>query len=240
MPTFRCLSRLLWIVPLALGLANCAVMDEALVPNNAAILSPHTTAQETTLEPPRAVAINHFKRTKQLLTDRQQALVKEVYSAISQQPQDINMMRLTSSVNAIQTYISSTAPAVIPSMLLLALGDGFFQLQQTNDAVSAWQRSVSANQYNYFAHDRLAQAHRQRGEFVVAEQHYNEAINAWSDFSSGYRNRGILYDLYLGDKARALDDYRQYRQLLTLAGQQTREVDRWIKEMQVAVKMSSR
>ena len=130
MPTFRCLSRLLWIVPLALGLSNCAVMDEALVPNNAAILGPHTTAQETTVEPPRAVAINHFKRTKQLLTDRQQSLVKEVYSAISQQPQDINMMRLTSSVNAIQTYISSTAPAELPSMLFLALGDGFFQLNK--------------------------------------------------------------------------------------------------------------
>jgi tetratricopeptide (TPR) repeat protein len=175
-----------------------------------------------------------------LLTAPQQALVKEVYSAISQQPQDINMMQLTSSVNALQTYIASTAPAAIPSLLFLALGDGFVQLQQTNNAVSAWQQSVSANQYNYFAHDRLAQAHRQWGEFVVAEQHYNEAINAWPDFSSGYRNRGILYDLYLGDKARALDDYRQYKQLLTLAGQQTREVDRWIKEMQGAVNMSSR
>lgn len=49
-------------------------MDEAFVADNAAILTPPTTAQETTVEPPRAVAVNHFKRTKQLLTDRQQAL----------------------------------------------------------------------------------------------------------------------------------------------------------------------
>ena len=74
---------------------------------------------------------------------------------------------------------------------------------------------------------------------MLARKHYNRAISAWSGFANGYRNRGILFDLYMGDKAAALNDYIQYKQLLEEQGSSTKLVDRWIKEMQRAVQTES-
>lgn len=180
-----------------------------------------------------ALPVDRFKQSQKPLTLDQKALLSELKPLIDTAPADNTLLK--SKLHKLETELASQGSNKAPSILLLALGDAYRTLGQSENAVSAWQQSVRSNKFNYFAHDRLAQQFRQQGDFSQAEQHYTMAIEAWADFAEGYRNRGILYDLYLGDKGSALSDYENYKQLLMLAGAQTREVDRWIKEMQRAV-----
>lgn len=244
-------TRCVWTLLLLGALSGCTAVnqsfealkdltnlgDDVVEANQVADVTPTPVKEGFAFDQPRPVAINQFKLSKQALTNQQQTLVSNVYDVTSSQRQGNSVTQLKPRLDAIEAHISSNASLHIPSMLFLALGDGYLALQQIENAMSAWQQSIRLNEHNYFAHDRLAQAFRQQGDFGAAEQHYNEAIGAWPDFISGYRNRGILYDLYMGDKSRALNDYQHYKQLLTLAGDPTREVDRWIKEMQRATNL---
>ena len=69
---------------------------------------------------------------------------------------------------------------------------------------------------NYQAHNRLGSIYRSQGKFDLAKNHYSRAIDAWPGNSASYRNRGILFDLYLGEKSAALEDYKIYKALLDL------------------------
>lgn len=90
-------------------------------------------------------------------------------------------------------------------------------------------KAISANQHNYYAHNELAQALRQQGQFQQALTHYQLAIKSWPAFAEAYLNRGILYDLYLGEKQLALLDYQLYQ---ALSEQESRQVKGWIIDLQ--------
>ena len=89
--------------------------------------------------------------------------------------------------------------------------------------------AVSANQHNYYAHNELAQRLRQQGQFQQALKHYELAIKSWPGFAEAYLNRGILYDLYLGQKQLALQDYQLYQ---ALSEKESRQVTGWIMDLQ--------
>lgn len=219
---------------LLLGLsimAGCATINEQV---KAILPTQQESSEIETAEPEiRLVAEDKFKQSRMALSAQQQRMVGPIYQAVSKTA--TNSGQLDASIQALETYIASNAGSDIPSMLFLALGDGYTQLGQEANAMSAWQQSIRTNQLNYFAHNRLAQALRQQGDFDQARQHYNTALEAWPDFADAYRNRGILFDLYLGDKVLALKDYQQYHQLLERNGENTREVERWLREVQRAI-----
>lgn len=90
-------------------------------------------------------------------------------------------------------------------------------------ALQSFDNALSLNPDNYKAANRRAMLHREQGQFDQALALYNQAIKAYPGHALSYRNRGVLLDLYMGDKAAALADYQRYIALLEfqLAYQQT-------------------
>ncbi|WP_289029989.1 tetratricopeptide repeat protein [uncultured Paraglaciecola sp.] len=93
--------------------------------------------------------------------------------------------------------------------------------------------AITANELNFKAHNLLGQVYRNQGQFTQALHHYDKAIEIWPAFPEAYVNRGILYDLYLGDKSLALDDYTLYQALLD---EPSRQVKGWIADLKRQIK----
>ncbi|MEP0355305.1 MAG: tetratricopeptide repeat protein [Paraglaciecola sp.] len=93
--------------------------------------------------------------------------------------------------------------------------------------------AVAANNLNFNAHNLLGQVYRHKGKFTQALRHYDKAIAIWPAFPEAYMNRGVLYDLYLGEKSHALDDYTLYQALLD---KPSRQVKGWIADLKRQIK----
>jgi tetratricopeptide (TPR) repeat protein len=100
---------------------------------------------------------------------------------------------------------------------------------EQQQAMDYLQQALSANQLNYVAHNGLALLYRQQGKFNLALQHYNLALESWPAFAQARLNRGILHDLYLGNKSQALEDYSLYQALLA---KPERQVIGWIADLE--------
>jgi tetratricopeptide (TPR) repeat protein len=107
------------------------------------------------------------------------------------------------------------------------------QQQQHQDMTRYLNNAISANPLNYLAHNEFALVLRQQGQFQQALSHYELAIKSWPAFAEGYLNRGILYDLYMGEKSLALDDYELYE---ALTNDSSRQLKGWIIDLQRQIK----
>jgi tetratricopeptide (TPR) repeat protein len=81
-------------------------------------------------------------------------------------------------------------------------------------AIIDYQQALELAESNYQAHNRLGLIYRDQGNFDLAKVHYSKAIDAWPGNAASYRNRGILFDLYLGEKLAAVEDYKIYKALI--------------------------
>jgi tetratricopeptide (TPR) repeat protein len=88
---------------------------------------------------------------------------------------------------------------------------------KTDKAIKYYQQALKLNDYNAKAANRLGMQMRNSGEFKQAETLYTQAINAQPSQPESYRNRGVLYDLYMNEKSKALQDYEYYLALLNHA-----------------------
>ncbi|WP_299079817.1 tetratricopeptide repeat protein [uncultured Paraglaciecola sp.] len=105
--------------------------------------------------------------------------------------------------------------------------------QQLQDIEGYLENALEANPLNYLAHNEMAQLQRQQGQFQESLAHYQLAIKSWPGFAAAYLNRGILYDLYLGEKIQALADYKLYQ---GLSNDDSRQLKGWIIDLQRQIK----
>ena len=109
--------------------------------------------------------------------------------------------------------------------------------QKHKDMSIYLNNAISANPLSYLAHNELAQVLRKQGEFQQALNHYELAIKSWPAFAQGYLNRGILYDLYMGQKSLALADYEFYQ---ALSHDDSRQIKGWIIDLQRQIKSAQK
>lgn len=224
-------TRILWLATLlVLLLTGCSSVplwpsEEQATDTSASNTNPEVIVTQA--------SVNRFLQTRRALS----AVHKAQLSTLQQKMARGDQAGVSATLDVLLTSLDAEPQPA--SILLLAIGDGFQSIDEHREAEQYWVKAIEQNADNYFAHDRLGQYYRREGRFVLARKHYNRAISAWSGFANGYRNRGILFDLYMGDKAAALNDYIQYKQLLEEQGLSTKLVDRWIKEMQRAVQTES-
>lgn len=78
------------------------------------------------------------------------------------------------------------------------------------------------------AQNHLGFTYRKLGEFAKAEQAYAAAVRADAQYADAHYNIGILYDVYLGKLAEALQHYETYQQLTHNKNQ---TVSKWIVDL---------
>ena len=70
---------------------------------------------------------------------------------------------------------------------------------------------------------------REHGRFPEAEAQYLQALAVRENHADTHRNIGVLYDLYLGDRERALQHFYRYQ---ALSDEDTRRVSGWIADLE--------
>ena len=142
-----------------------------------------------------------------------------------------------SEAKAVFSRLSEQHPELSGIWVQLALVNKQLSKKSTQQTLKDMARylnnAVAANPYNYVAHNELGQVLRQQGQFQNALKHYDLALKSWPAFSQAYLSRGILYDLYLGEKSLALNDYELYQ---ALSNDESRQLKGWIIDLQRQIK----
>jgi tetratricopeptide (TPR) repeat protein len=113
------------------------------------------------------------------------------------------------------------------------LGLAYFKLDQAQAAEIAFTEAISRNPDDAVAHNHLGILQRRKGQFQEALREYQRAIEIDSGYATAYLNLGILFDLYLQDLEKALQNYQNYRALNSGDNEQ---VDGWIVDIERRLK----
>jgi tetratricopeptide (TPR) repeat protein len=111
------------------------------------------------------------------------------------------------------------------------LGLLYLRASRYADAEGALKAALARNPNNAVASDELGIAERKLGKFAEAEAAYQHAIAVEPNYAPAYLNLGVLYDLYLAEPQKALEQFEHY---LTLAGD-NKQVAGWVVELKKRV-----
>jgi tetratricopeptide (TPR) repeat protein len=157
--------------------------------------------------------VNAFKLDKQNQANLNSSQLRRVQSAINQ----LANGEPDKALVEVQRVIDDPDFKASPNTAVWVLrGDILLAKEENEKAIIDYQTALKLVASNYQAHNRLGAIYRDAGKFDLAKAHYNQAIDAWPGNANSYRNRGILNDLYVGDKIAALADYKIYKALLDL------------------------
>lgn len=176
-------------------------------------LTPEELEEQALAAKARALmgTMNAFKLDKEKQAKLSSGQLRDVQSAINQ----LANAEPDQALVAVQKVIDDPGFIASPNTAVWVLrGDVYRAKGQNEKAIIDYETALKLVGSNYQAHNRLGLIYRDAGKFDLAKAHYTQAIDAWPGNADSYRNRGILYDLYVGDKAAALDDYKIYKALL--------------------------
>lgn len=97
--------------------------------------------------------------------------------------------------------------------------------EEWDEAVDYLETAIEKNPENVKALNQLGWVYRQKGDFAEAESQYLNAIQVDESYAPSYRNLGILYDIYMGNLAKASEQYQTYQ---ALQDEPDRQVAGWI------------
>lgn len=109
-----------------------------------------------------------------------------------------------------------------------------------NDSKSAKQaffNAVEQDKNDAVAYNHLAVIQRQEGSFQQALENYKNAIRIDPDYAKAHLNLGILYDIYLQDFPKALEQYEKYQQL---TNNDNETVEKWIADIKTRIQQQDR
>ena len=107
------------------------------------------------------------------------------------------------------------------------LGLIYLQSSRLSDAEAAFKAALDRNPGDGIAGNELGIVERKLGKFTEAEAAYERSIASTPDYAPAYLNLGVLYDLYLSEPQKALDQFEHY---LRLAGE-NKQVSGWVVEL---------
>jgi len=111
------------------------------------------------------------------------------------------------------------------------LGLLYLQGSQLVEAEAAFKTALERNPANAVAGNELGITERKMGKFTEAEAAYQRTITADPSYAPAYLNLGVLYDLYLAEPQKALEQFEHYVQL---AGE-NKQVAGWMVELRKRV-----
>ncbi len=107
---------------------------------------------------------------------------------------------------------------------LLYLNKGEAELAQ-----KALEQSLALDPSDAIAYNHLGVSLREQGKFNESQTAYLKALKLDGAYSDAHLNLGILYDLYLQQLPKALQQYQRYQEL---TGNQDQTVAKWIVDLE--------
>jgi cellulose synthase operon protein C len=111
------------------------------------------------------------------------------------------------------------------------LGLLYLQESRLPEAEAAFKGTLERNPTNAIAADELGITERRLGKFTEAEAAYQHAIGAEPNYAPAHLNLGVLYDLYLAEPQKALEQFELY---ISIAGE-NKQLDGWVAELRKRV-----
>jgi tetratricopeptide (TPR) repeat protein len=113
----------------------------------------------------------------------------------------------------------------------LNLGLLYLRDSRLPEAEAAFKAVLEMKPANAVAGNELGIVERRLGKFAEAEAAYQRTIVAEPNYAPTYLNLGVLYDLYLAQPQKALDEFERY---IALAGE-NKQVAGWMVELRKRV-----
>jgi tetratricopeptide (TPR) repeat protein len=113
----------------------------------------------------------------------------------------------------------------------LNLGLLYMRDSRLPEAEAAFKAAFEHNPGNAVAGNELGIVERKLGKFAEAEAAYQRTIAAEPNYAPAHLNLGVLYDLYLAQPQKALDEFERYIQI---AGE-NKQVAGWVVELRKRV-----
>src|SRR5579863_3972313 len=113
----------------------------------------------------------------------------------------------------------------------LNLGLLYLHASRLPEAEAAFKAALQTSPANAIADDELGIVERKLGKFADAEASYLRAIAAEPNYAPAHLNLGVLYDLYLAQPQKALDEFERY---IEIAGE-NKQVAGWVVELRKRV-----
>jgi tetratricopeptide (TPR) repeat protein len=113
----------------------------------------------------------------------------------------------------------------------LNLGLLYLQASRLPEAEAAFTTALERNPGSAVAGNELGIVERKLGKFAAAEAAYQRTIAAEPNYAPAYLNLGVLYDLYLAEPQKALEQFEHYIQI---AGE-NKQVAGWMVELRKRV-----
>jgi tetratricopeptide (TPR) repeat protein len=108
------------------------------------------------------------------------------------------------------------------------LGLIYRQAGKLPEAIAALEKAIQASPQQPVYFNQLGVAYRQFGQFTKAREAYERAIALDANYAAPYLNLGILHDLYLQERRRALELYDRY---LALSPGGDATVTKWVADL---------
>ncbi|MBI3621055.1 MAG: tetratricopeptide repeat protein [Nitrospirae bacterium] len=138
--------------------------------------------------------------------------------------QALQQLEQRNNARAIELFEQSAEADPTQAATQNNLGILYKQTGQLDKAIAAYQQAVARQAAYPDAYYNLALAYRASGQFKEAEGAYLKALAQNEQFADAHYNLGILYELYLGQPAKALEQYQAY---LRLNGAHAKDVTTW-------------
>jgi tetratricopeptide (TPR) repeat protein len=160
-------------------------------------------------------------------------------------PVDLDQLAYEEAIAALKNGAADKALKLLTRLSLDApdkprlftnLGLAHFQLQQPELAEQAFLQAITRDSDDAVAHNHLGILQRRQGRFQDALQEYQRAIKINSKYAHAHLNLGILFDLYLQDLEKALQQYRKYQKLTS---EENTQVAGWIVDIERRLKSTT-
>src|SRR3984885_10389585 len=109
----------------------------------------------------------------------------------------------------------------------LNLGLLYLRDSRLPEAEAAFKTALEHSPTNVVAGNELGIVERKLGKFTEAEAAYQRTIAADPNYAPAHLNLGVLYDLYLAQPQKALDEFGRY---VAIAGE-NKQVTGWLAEL---------
>jgi tetratricopeptide (TPR) repeat protein len=113
----------------------------------------------------------------------------------------------------------------------LNLGLLYMRDSRLAEAEAAFKAALELKPGNAVAGNELGIVERKLGKFTEAEAAYQRTIAAEPNYAPAHLNLGVLYDLYLAQPQKALDEFERY---IEIAGE-NKQVAGWVVELRKRV-----